>query len=64
MVTLDEGRLEQLLAVYFVPSCPDLDDSTRKLDLEAMKILARKFFMWLLRGNKYRRAFQVCTGFG
>lgn len=55
-MTLD--NLEHLLATYFAPAIP-IDEVLRKRHAKSMRILARKFFMWLTREKKFPRAFQA-----
>jgi hypothetical protein len=53
-------NLEHLLATYFVPAVP-IEENVRKRHAKSMRVLARKFFMWLLRARKFPRALQVLT---
>ncbi|CAG7731902.1 unnamed protein product [Allacma fusca] len=58
-----ECELETLLAIYFVPTYGG-DDQVRKKHSKSLRILARRFFMWLLPAEKFQRALQIAISLG
>jgi hypothetical protein len=52
-----------LLAIYFVPTYGG-DDQVRKKHSKSLRILARRFFMWLLPAEKFQRALQIAVSLG
>ena len=54
------GELESLLVIYFKPTYGG-DDGVRKKHSKSLRVLARRYFMWLLPVGKLQRAAQVVS---
>ncbi|CAL8074907.1 unnamed protein product [Orchesella dallaii] len=58
-----ENNFELLLATYFVPAV-SFDEKVRRRHGKPMRVLARRFFMWLIKAKKYPRALQIAVSLG
>ncbi|ODM88263.1 WD repeat-containing and planar cell polarity effector protein fritz, partial [Orchesella cincta] len=56
-------NFELLLATYFVPAV-SYDEKVRRRHGKPMRVLARRFFMWLVKARKYPRALQIAVSLG